>query len=466
MRQGDGLSCLLFDLAIEPLAVAIRSSPITGIHIENAPENIKCKLFADDTMVYLNETDDIQTLENYALKPWCEVSGAAFNIAKTEIIPFGTNEYRTNLITTRKLNPNSEPIQPNIKIAIEGQPVRVLGAWIGNGVDQATPWTPTIEKIASALKKWEANHPTTEGRRLITQMIIGGMTQYLAKVQGMPESALKTLEKLIKNFAWSGESKPTISMQHMSSGISEGGKKVLDIYARNEAIQLTWVQAYLKLDETRPKWALIADEILKCDIPGEPKTLAETPNARINQFLQSWHSRTNKKLTTDNDEIRIPDDLREMLKVAKKYGVNLEAIHPAPIVCSDLPAIRNIQTKPQNKPDNLSDKYGKCIRNKHSVRTIKDIVILSENTPRNHKKNKKCKCTKCVRIRIDTNGSCKHPNKCIERANGLLETINEKWNPAIFHPPRTPKPPRTKGSWLKTQQNNERDSTHTKPTQN
>ena len=253
----------------------------------------------------------------------------AFNIAKMEIIPFGTNEYRTNLITTRKLNPNSEPIQLNIKIAIEGQPIRVLGAWISNGVDQATPWTPTIEKIATALKKWEANHPTTEGRRLITQMIIGGMTQYLAKVQGMPESALKTLKKLIKNFAWSSESKPTISMQHMSSGISEGGKKVLDIYACNKAIQLTWVQAYLKLDETHPTWALIANEILKCDIPGEPKTLAETPNARINQFLQLWHSRTNKKLTTDNNKKHIPDDLREMLKVAKKYRVNLEAIHPA-----------------------------------------------------------------------------------------------------------------------------------------
>ena len=91
VRQGDGLSCLLFDLAIEPLAEAIRCSPITGIRVENAPENIKCKLFADDTMVYLDKSDDIKTLEEYALKPWCEVSGAAFNIAKTEIIPIGTS---------------------------------------------------------------------------------------------------------------------------------------------------------------------------------------------------------------------------------------------------------------------------------------------------------------------------------------------------------------------------------------
>ena len=449
VRQGDGLSCILFDTGIEPLAAAIRNSPIKGIEIENAPENLKCKLFADDTMVYLDETDNLDTLKTHALTPWCEISGAAFNIAKTEIIPIGTREFRDSLINTRKLNPTGNQIDLNIKIAKEGQPVRVLGAWIGNGVDQATPWTPTIEKIATKLKTWEANHPTTEGRRLITQMIIGGMTQYLAKVQGIPEATLKTLEKLIRNFAWSGENKPTIGMAHMSNEKENGGKKVLDIYARNEAIQLTWAQAYLKLDEDRPTWALIADEIFRNDAPGEPTSLVHNPNARINQFLQTWHSRINKKKNTDpnnEDAQSIPNDLREMLKVAKKYNVRLEAIDPAPEVRADLPAIRNVQTKPTEKPDTLSDKHGKCIRNTHHARTLQDIANISENTPNNHKRNKKCKCTKCVNIRRATNGNCKHPNKCIERAAKLLETINEKWNPNTPYPPeyRThPKPDET-----------------------
>src|SRR6202012_2799254 len=105
----------------------------------------------------------------------------------------------------RQTNPNSPPIPANINIAREGQPTRVLGAWIGHGIDQAPPWPPTIEKIAASLKRWEANHPTSEGRRLISQMIIGGMTQYLAKVQGIPEPVMKTLERLLRNFTWSGE---------------------------------------------------------------------------------------------------------------------------------------------------------------------------------------------------------------------------------------------------------------------
>ena len=149
------------------------------------PENIKCKLFADDMMVYLNETNNLRTLEDHALEPWYKISGAKFNISKTEIIPIRSKPYHNNLILMRKTNPTSEPIDPNKKIAIESQPIRVLGAWIGNSIDQATPWTPTIEKIVTSLKRWEANHPMSEGRRLISQMIIGGMTQYLAKVQGV-----------------------------------------------------------------------------------------------------------------------------------------------------------------------------------------------------------------------------------------------------------------------------------------
>ena len=249
MRQGDVLSCLLFDLGIEPLAATIRNSAIWGIPVQNATETVKCKLFADDTMVYLHESDSIELLEETAPKPWCDVSGVVFNIAKTEVILIGTQEYRKELLRTRKMNGASNPIQASIRITKDGQPVRVLGAWIGNGVDQATPWTLTIKKIAQNLKRWEANHPTTEGRRLITQMIIGGMTQYLAKVQGMLESTAKTLEKLICNFAWSSDSRPTISMGHMTSPTKTGGKKVLDISTRNNMIQLTWVQVYLKMGE-------------------------------------------------------------------------------------------------------------------------------------------------------------------------------------------------------------------------
>ena len=88
VRQGDPLSCLLFDLAIEPLSAMIRKSPIGGINIPGRTEPLKATLFADDTSVYLNEHDDFTHLQE-ALDTWCAAAKARFNIKKTELIPFG-----------------------------------------------------------------------------------------------------------------------------------------------------------------------------------------------------------------------------------------------------------------------------------------------------------------------------------------------------------------------------------------
>ena len=54
VRQGDPLSCLLFDLAIEPLACKIRNTEeIRGLNVPGLDDQIKINLFANDTMLYL-----------------------------------------------------------------------------------------------------------------------------------------------------------------------------------------------------------------------------------------------------------------------------------------------------------------------------------------------------------------------------------------------------------------------------
>ncbi|CAK5269503.1 unnamed protein product [Mycena citricolor] len=54
VRQGNPLSCLLFNLAIEPLAESLRQSNLKGIKIKSKVERLIATLFADDTIVYLD----------------------------------------------------------------------------------------------------------------------------------------------------------------------------------------------------------------------------------------------------------------------------------------------------------------------------------------------------------------------------------------------------------------------------
>ena len=46
--------------------------------------------------------------------------------------------------------------------------------------------------------------------------------------------------------------KPMISIDRLSKPITEGGIKLIDIPARNEAIELMWLKSYLDLSEKRP----------------------------------------------------------------------------------------------------------------------------------------------------------------------------------------------------------------------
>jgi len=97
------MSCLLYDIAIEPLAELIRKSSLEDFKIQDLEERVLVSLFADDTLVYMNENDNKKTLEQ-TIRNFCETSTAKFNNKKSEILLIGTKEYRNNVIKTETIN--------------------------------------------------------------------------------------------------------------------------------------------------------------------------------------------------------------------------------------------------------------------------------------------------------------------------------------------------------------------------
>ena len=160
----------------------------------------------------------------------------------------------------------------------------MLGAWIGNKTEDLTPWEPILDKINTKLERWKRSHPSLNGRKVITQMVVGGHTQFLSQAQGMPKEIEETLNRTIKAFIWKDDSSPRIANETLRNSIAEGGLDLLDLEIRNEAIDIIWLKAYLNFSPKRPEWAIITDLIIEASAPE-----GLVKKAVINPFLQKWN---------------------------------------------------------------------------------------------------------------------------------------------------------------------------------
>ncbi|KAF6747932.1 hypothetical protein DFP72DRAFT_821117, partial [Ephemerocybe angulata] len=216
----------------------LRKSNLRGFKIKENVAQIITKLFADDTAVYLACDDNFSDLEAL-LALWCTASGGKFNVIKTEIIPVGTEEYRAQVVLTRQGRPGDphSALPGGVHIARDGEAVRVLGAHVGNKIDQEAVWAPILETLEKKVNYWLRSNPSLEGRSFLTKLEPGARTLFKAMVQCMPKSAEKKVAKIINKIMWGGK---TVGVSHAVSSLpyAQGGKKVLNIAHRNEATHL------------------------------------------------------------------------------------------------------------------------------------------------------------------------------------------------------------------------------------
>ena len=146
--------------------------------------------------------------------------------------------------------------------------------------------------------------------------------------QGMPNHIESALTKIIHNFMWEQDSSPRIAIEALQWPIYEGGLNLLDIKVRNKVIDIMWLKEYLWLTPMRPTWAKVIDLLINA---AAPKKINK--KARINVFLQSWNAPTWGAGANNLDKGTI-----RIIKVGKKYNLNLTTIRLTPDLCLQLPA--------------------------------------------------------------------------------------------------------------------------------
>ncbi|TBU56967.1 hypothetical protein BD310DRAFT_785013, partial [Dichomitus squalens] len=111
----------------------------------------------------------------------------------------------------------------NVRMAGDGDTVRILGAFLGYSADQMAVWSPRLAKIAEVVNRWKLSHAKLDGRRHVAQMIVGGMSQFLTDVQLMPREVMRRLTRIVRDFIWSDKVSTPVAMKHLYQKVDEGG---------------------------------------------------------------------------------------------------------------------------------------------------------------------------------------------------------------------------------------------------
>ncbi|KAJ7150051.1 hypothetical protein C8R43DRAFT_887526, partial [Mycena crocata] len=201
-----------------------------------------------------------------------------------------------------------------------------------------------------------------------------------------------------------------------------GGRDLLDIVARNEAITITWIRSYLRFGPDRPLWAFVADELQALNILGTHEKVVDK-NLRLNVFLQSWNSKR-----TD-----LPHDLNELMKVAMKRDVKMEGL------AFERETIRKINIWYHFRSTASRGIFNRgqatiCLKTKHRIQTVGDTEVLARRLDAaGHHNRRNCACAACTITRTEC-GDCSSPHECFVKARTLLDSLQGKWNPLNQQP--------------------------------
>ncbi|TFY79345.1 hypothetical protein EWM64_g4666 [Hericium alpestre] len=397
----------------------MRSAPtLTGFLIPGdlLPRKVLISLFADDTTLYLSETDCYDDVK-FILDKWCVASGVRFNINKTEIVPIGTIAHCQWVYANCRIHHDDvTTLHESIHIVCNGDPICYLGTWIGNAIDDVYPWGPVIEKIKATLARWSLSKPMLYGKCHVVQMFVGSMIQYLAKVQGMPDHIATELAKIIDSFMWHGKCIPPVAAKFLHCLLLEGGLNLLDINACNAAIHIMWLKSYLDLGPTHPTWAFVTDILICCLAPSHFTDLDS-----LNTFLQSW----SLPLTGSHAET-MPHNIMNMLKVTKECSVSLVALQLTDHLQEQLPAWYHLGME-----QTCCTIHTHCLQTNHRATTVGDLLRVTSRCSADaaiaaHQFDPLCQCTACV---ADWVAGCIKPHLCVATAEKVLLAIHLKYNP-------------------------------------
>ena len=246
VRQGCPLSPYLFVLSVEVLANAIRRDPsIKGISISQ--NEIKLSQYADDTTLILDGSQDTLEASLDVIEKFSKISGLRLNNKKTEALWIGSKAR------------SSERLCPEKDFKWQEFKIKTLGVWLSiePELTMMLNFEEKNEKAQNVLKNWQYRRLTLLGKITILKSLVASQLVNVFSSLQTNHQAIKELNEAFYHFLWDG--KPDkIKRNIIINEYSDGGLKMIDLFAFNKSLKTIWIKKYL--DKTNMgKWKLFFD---------------------------------------------------------------------------------------------------------------------------------------------------------------------------------------------------------------
>lgn len=145
------MSPLLFAIAMEPLAISLRSNPgITGV-TRNGMEQ-KVSLYTNDLLLYVSKPASSFPLVLSILEQFSLISGYTLNLGKSELFPLNAaaQKYQCTALPFRLVSDNCTYL--GVKITSQFHNLFKLN------------FNPLVEKFRQDLDRWSLLHLSVAGR--------------------------------------------------------------------------------------------------------------------------------------------------------------------------------------------------------------------------------------------------------------------------------------------------------------
>ncbi|WKA13278.1 hypothetical protein VitviT2T_030594 [Vitis vinifera] len=198
LRQGDPLSLYLFVIAMEVFSYFLKrvvdGGFMSGCKVKGRNDKgvqISHLLFADDTLVFCQASQDQLTYLSWLFMWFEAVSRLRINLEKSELIPIGRVE-------------NIDDLALDFGCRVGSLPSTYLGLPLGAPFKSVSVWDGVEERFRKRLAMWKRQYLSKGGRATLIRSTLSNLPIYFMSLLKLPSSVKRRLEQIQRDFLWGG----------------------------------------------------------------------------------------------------------------------------------------------------------------------------------------------------------------------------------------------------------------------